>query len=563
MFLPTTSGDLKKRGWDSCDIIIVTPDAYVDHPSFAMALLGRFLEKKGYRVGIISQPKWKDPDSFLKLGVPKIAFAVSGGQMDSMVLNYTATKLPRSEDLFCEDKNPFFSRIGETKYRIRPDRCVSVYCSQIRSVCKEKPIIIGGIEASLRRIAHYDYWSGKIRKSLLTDSKAGILIYGMGEYPLLKTIRAIEEGIPFEEMKIENTVVPAKESGIPAITSSPGCITLPSYEEIASDKEAFARAHILFEENSDENILVQKQDTRYIVQYPAMKLTPGELDEIYSSDFERKVHPSFKNVPAFEMIKTSVTSHRGCFGNCSFCALAVHQGKNIVSRSHESILDEIKKIAGQKDFSGTISDIGGPSANMYASSCKSGGCTLHDCLKGGYGCKNLIPGTASYLGLLKKASMVPGVKNIQVNSGIRFDPCILDQESLEELLQKYIPGQMKVAPESGSDQVLRLMRKPESEIFRSFLEKFGQVKKKHGLKKYVIPYIITGHPGEGEREAEETKAFLEKNRLSGRQFQVFTPTPMTYSTAMYYLGYDPYTGERLEVEKNIKKLVKRKNSLFR
>jgi len=561
MFLPVTSADMKKRGWDACDIIIVTPDAYVDHPSFAMALLGRFLEKQGYRVGIISQPKWKDPENFLKLGIPKIAFAVSGGQMDSMVLNYTATKKPRREDLFCEDKNPFFSKKGEKKYRIRPDRCINVYCSQIRSVCKEKPIIIGGIEASLRRVAHYDYWSDKIKKSILTDSKAQVLIYGMGEYPLLRTVQAIEEGIPFEEMKIENTVVLKKGSNISDITDSVSCITLPSFEEVASQKEAFAKAQVIFEENYDEKIIVQNQDSRYIVQYPPMKLTQKELDEIYSSDFERKIHPSFRNVPAFDMIRTSVTSHRGCYGDCSFCALAIHQGKRVVSRSHESILDEIEKISGEKGFSGTISDIGGPSANMYASSCRIGGCSRHDCLKDGNGCKNFIPGTDDYLKLLKKASEIHGVKNVQINSGIRFDPCILNEVFLKEVLRNYISGQMKVAPESGSDLVLHLMNKPESKIFESFLEKFEQVKKKCGVKKYVIPYIIAGHPGEGEREAEETRKFLVRNRLSGRQFQIFTPTPMTRSTAMYYLGYDPYTGEWLAVEKNSKILMKRKDSM--
>ena len=280
MFLPTSIAEMKKRGWDECDVVIVTPDAYVDHPSFAMAILGRFLEKHGYRVGILSQPRWKEPESFLKLGVPRLAFAVSGGQMDSMVLNYTATKIPRKEDLFCEDKNPFFSIIGEKKYRIRPDRCVNVYCSQIKAVCKDKPIVIGGIEASLRRIAHYDYWSDKVRKSILVDSKAQILIYGMGEFPLLRVVQALEKGIAPEDMRIDNTVVLRKEADIKELTDSEETVILPSFDEVSSDKRAFAKAQVLFEENDERQIVLQKQDTRYIVQYPRMQITGGQLDEI-------------------------------------------------------------------------------------------------------------------------------------------------------------------------------------------------------------------------------------------------------------------------------------------
>ena len=572
MFLPTSIAEMKKRGWDECDVIIVTPDAYVDHPSFAMAILGRFLEKHGYRVGILSQPRWKEPESFLKLGIPRLAFAVSGGQMDSMVLNYTATKIPRKEDLFCEDKNPFFSNIGEKKYRIRPDRCVNVYCSQIKAVCKDKPIVIGGIEASLRRIAHYDYWSDKVRKSILVDSKAQILIYGMGEYPLLKVVQALDRGIAPEDMRIENTVVLKKEADIKELTDSAETVILPSFEEVASDKRAFARAQVLFEENDERQIVLQKQDTRYIVQYPRMQITGGQLDEIYDLDFERRIHPSFRNVPAFEMIKTSVTSHRGCLGDCSFCAIARHQGKRVVSRSPESVLREIRKIAATKGFSGTITDIGGPSANMYGVSCKAAksdpktgclkpGCPKTDCLKDGRGCKNFVSGTGEYLKLLDKASKIAGVKRIQVNSGIRFDPCIMDDKFLHAVVSRYISGQMKIAPESGSDFVLKCMNKPSAAVFEEFIGRFEAAKKDENKRVYLIPYIIAGHPGEGRKEAKETERLLAKHRLSGKQFQIFTPTPMTRSAAMYYLGFDPYTGKRLEVEKDIKTLMKRKESM--
>ncbi|WOF16232.1 YgiQ family radical SAM protein [Methanoplanus sp. FWC-SCC4] len=558
MFLPTSKKEMDKMGWDACDVIIVTPDAYVDHPSFAMAILGRFLEKNGYKVGILSQPKWKEPKNFLELGIPRIAFAVSGGQMDSMVLNYTATNIPRKEDLFCENKNPFFSQKGDLKkYRIRPDRCINVYCSQIRSVSKNVPIIIGGIEASLRRIAHYDYWTNKIRRSVLFDSKADILIYGMGEYPLLRTIEKLESGITIDELDVESTGIIIKN-----IDGFSDVVTLPSFEEVKSQKSEFAKAQNLFEKNGDNKYLAQMQDSRYYFQNPRMNITQKELDFIYDTDFERCPHPRFENVPAFEMIKTSVNSHRGCYGDCSFCAIASHQGKSVISRSRESVIKEIRKIASQPDFKGTISDIGGPSANMYASSCSVGGCTEHNCLKDGYGCKNLISGTDEYLSLLIDAGNIGRVKHVFINSGIRFDPAILDETFLCEILKNNISGQMKVAPESGSDKVLGYMNKPSKEVFEKFLKTFNKIKKEEGIRKFVIPYIITGHPGEDDIEAEKTKNFLDKNNLRGKQFQVFTPTPMTRSTAMYYLGYDPKSGEPVHSEKNQKRLNSRKMAMI-
>jgi uncharacterized radical SAM protein YgiQ len=550
---------MKKSGYDECDVIIVTPDAYADHPSFAMALLGRFLQRNGYRVGILSQPKWRDPESFLKLGVPRIAFAVSGGQMDSMVLNYTATRKPRHEDLFCEGGNPYFSKKGEDKkYRIRPDRVLNVYCSQIKSVCKEKPVIIGGIEASLRRNAHYDYWSGKVRRSILFDSKADMLIYGMGEYALLDAVRGFESGISVEDMQVLNTAV--------AVRNTEGYedpVILPSFEDVKDSKDDFAKAYLLFEKNRDEKVLFQKQDSRYIVQYPRRRISREELDSIYESRFMRKLHPEYHDIPAFEMIKYSVTSHRGCFGDCSFCSIASHQGSEIVSRSRESILSEVREIAAMDYFKGTITDIGGPSANMYGAECITGGCTLHDCLKDGFGCRNLIPGNSEYLALLKDAEKIKGVKHVFVNSGLRFDPCLMDERFLEDMLKNHISGQMKVAPESGCDKVLRLMNKPAKAVFSGFLSEFDRITKKDGIRKYVIPYVIVGHPGEGDKEGGETADFLLKNNLKGRQFQIFTPTPGTRSTAMYYLGFDPLTGEETVTEKNIGKLEARKDKIIR
>ncbi len=558
-FLPSSIKDMKKSGYDECDVIIVTPDAYVDHPSFAMAILGRFLQRNGYRVGVLSQPGWKDPESFLKLGVPRIAFAVSGGQMDSMVLNYTATKKPRNEDLFCEGGNPYFSKKGEgKKYRIRPDRVLNVYCSQIKSVCKEKPVIIGGIEASLRRIAHYDYWSGKVRRSILFDSKADMLIYGMGEYPLLDAVRAFESGIPIDEMRIGNSAVPVRSTD-----GYDDFILLPSYEDVKNSKDDFAKAHLLFEKNRDEKVVFQKQDSRYMIQYPSRKISQEELDFIYESRFMRKPHPDYRDIPAFGMIKNSITSHRGCFGNCSFCSIASHQGPEVISRSRESILNEVRALADMDYFKGTISDIGGPSANMYAAGCSAGGCSRHDCLKEGRGCKHLISGNTEYISLLEDAGKIKGVRHVFVNSGLRFDPCLMDEKFLEKMLKNHISGQMKVAPESGSEKVLKLMNKPETAIFSEFLSLFNRIKKKEGIRKYVIPYIIIGHPGEGETESEETAEFLLENNLKGKQFQIFTPTPATRSTAMYYLGFDPLTGEKTVAEKNLRTLERRKEKLIR
>jgi uncharacterized radical SAM protein YgiQ len=558
MFLPTTERELRQRGWDECDLIIVTPDAYVDHPSFAMAVLGRFLEKHGYRVGILTQPHWRDPESFLELGVPRIAFAVSGGNVDSMVLNYTPAKKPRNEDAYCENNDPFFSSPGDpNKYRIRPDRAVTVYSNQIRAVSRTTPLIIGGIEASLRRIAHYDYWSNKIRRSILFDAKADLLVYGMGEYPLLEVVEGLEEGTPAGALEIRNTAVIQK-----SLEGLHDPVILPSFDEVRKETAAFARAFCSFEENGDRRILAQQQDTRYLVQFPKRELTPDELDAIYDVRFERRPHPRFRNIPAYRMIRDSVTAHRGCFGSCAFCTLAAHQGPAIVSRSRESVLREVAEIARQPWFRGTITDIGGPSANMYGSSCRIGGCAHPDCLRRGEACPNLLPAPRAFLDLIRAAETVEGVRHVFVSSGLRYDPCLMDRPLLRELIRRHISGQMKVAPESGSEHVLRVMNKPKTAYFRSFKAQFDEITKAEGIRKYLIPYLIVGHPGEGERELRESLAFLRENRLGGNQFQQFTPTPLTRASAIYYLGFDPCTGVPVEVEKRQGILEERKKKLI-
>ncbi len=554
MFLPTTQKDMKKRKWDQCDVVIVTPDAYVDHPSFATAVLGRMLESKGYRVGIIAQPKWRDPESFLALGVPKIAFAVSGGAMDSMVMNYTASRIPRGDDAYCEKGDPYFSHKGEGKrYRIRPDRTINVYTNQIRSVCREVPIIIGGIEASMRRIAHYDLWTDSVRKSILFDAKADILIYGMGEYPLVDCIKALSEGQSPETMEIPGTAVIRKST-----EDIPKAITLPSFADVRDKKKSFKTAFKLFYKNRDLNPMIQPQDTRSLVQFPRRLLTTEELDYIYALPFERKPHPQYRDIPAFWMIENSVTSHRGCYGRCSFCSITAHQGAEIVSRSRESILEEVKQIASKPGFSGTITDIGGPTANMYASSCRIKGCRDHNCLKEDTACKKLISGTKKYLQLLDDARSIRGVKHVFISSGLRYDPALMTDDLIRACIEFHTPGRIKVAPESGSAKVLNLMGKPSPEVFADFLERARNIAIKEGLPLKVDPYIIAGHPGEEKAEAEETIAFLNTNKLHGNQIQMFTPTPLTRSTAMYYLGYDPITEEVTPAEHDVKRLEERK-----
>lgn len=554
MFLPTTQKEMKKRKWDQCDVVIVTPDAYVDHPSFAPAVLGRMLESKGYRVGIIAQPKWRDPESFLALGVPKIAFAVSGGAMDSMVMNYTASRIPRGDDAYCEKGDPYFSHKGEGKrYRIRPDRTINVYTNQIRSVCREVPIIIGGIEASMRRIAHYDVWTDSVRKSILFDAKADILIYGMGEYPLVDCIKALSEGQSPETMEIPGTAVIRKST-----EDIPKAITLPSFADVRDKKKSFKTAFKLFYKNRDLNPMIQPQDTRSLVQFPRRLLTTEELDYIYALPFERKPHPQYRDIPAFWMIENSVTSHRGCYGRCSFCSITAHQGPEIVSRSRESILEEVKQIASKPGFSGTITDIGGATANMYASSCRIKGCRDHNCLKEDAACKKLISGTKAYLKLLDDARSIKGVKHVFISSGLRYDPALMTDDLIRACIEFHTPGRIKVAPESGSAKVLNLMGKPSPEVFADFLERARTISIKEGLPLKVDPYIIAGHPGEEKAETEETIAFLNTNKLHGNQIQMFTPTPLTRSTAMYYLGYDPITEEVTPAEHDVKRLEERK-----
>lgn len=550
MFLPLNRRDMEKRGWDELDFILITPDAYVDHPSFAMALLSRFIESFGYRVGIIPQPRWQDPESFLQLGIPRIAFGISGGNADSLVLNYTPSLKRRKTDSYCDRGDPYFpgSR-PSVKSRIRPDRTVIVYSNQLKKACRSRPVIIGGIEASLRRFAHFDYWSGKIRRSILLDSRADILIYGMGEYPLLKVLRYLESGSEIQNMHIPQTaIIKSQISGIKGIAE------IPSYFEVLGDKHKFAEAFSEIYNKSEIQPLAQKQDTRYLVSFPPMQITNKQLNSIYELPFERDPHPFYESIPAFDMIKDSITILRGCYGSCSFCSIAFHQGKRIISRSIESITGEIEKLSGKAYFQGDISDLGGPCPNMYHSRCSVSGCNDRSCLSEGKLCRNMKPGTEEMLKLLKKVKSLPRVKRVMISSGLRVEEEILPEGLLDHIINRLNAGQLKIAPESGSGRILKLMNKTPLESFERFLDSFYSLKAKSRSRIRLYPYFIAGHPGEDKDSLEETMDFISRHRLISNNCQQFTPTPMTLATAIYYLGFHPFTGEKIHVEKNQKRL---------
>ncbi len=559
VFLPTTREEMEKLGWKELDIIFVTGDAYVDHPSFGVALLGHYLVSRGYKVGIIAQPDWQSEKDITRLGKPRLFFGVTAGNVDSMVANYTASMKKRKTD----DYTP-----GGINNR-RPDRAVIVYCNLIRRYFHDIPIVIGGIEASLRRFAHYDWWSDKIRKSILVDSKADLLVYGMAEKTALKIAETLSRNQNIDECKNLKGVV-YWTSNKPKVG-----VELPSFEEISIDKNSYAKATrlmFLYTDPMKNTVLYQKQDTRYVVQNPPeTPLEQEELDKLYLLPFERKVHPYYEaqgHVPAIDMIQFSVTVIRGCYGMCSFCALTHHQGTHVVYRSEESILEEIRILTKHKDFRGTISDVGGPTANMYGAFCK---------LKSGKGqcerfclhpkvCASSLPDHERFLSLLEKVKATSGVKHVYVSSGLRHDLILEDKNypSIIRTLIEFTPGQLKLAPEHAHPYVLKLMRKPSVDLFLKFKQIFESEARRKGMKRYVIGYFIVAHPGESIRENNYLRNFIEKNLgYRPQQIQIFTPTPGTMSTAMYYAGVDPLTGEQVYVEKSLKvRNIMKKNVTF-
>jgi len=553
MFLPVSKDDMKKRKIAQFDFVYIIGDAYVDHSSFGHAIISRILEANGFSVGIISQPDWKKCDAFRELGVPRLGFLVSSGNLDPMVSRYTVSKKVRSTDLYSPG-----GKIG-----MRPDRATIVYCNRIREAFGKKiPIIIGGIEASLRRFAHYDYWSDKIRRSILIDSGADLLIYGMGEHQIVEIAKLLDMGVPISAIKSVPGTVYVEDANTQFPEKS---IEIPSFDEVSHSKRLYAEASKVQYEEQDAfrgRAIVQMDNSdKCIVQLPpSPPLTTEELDAVYELPYEGTYHPSYEKlggVPAISEIEFSITSSRGCFGSCNFCTLAFHQGRTVVSRSHESILREAKKLTEKPNFKGYIHDVGGPTANFRAPSCKKqlkyGVCKDKQCLFP-VPCKNLEVSHNDYLELLRKLRSLPKVKKVFIRSGIRFDYLIADKDDsfFHELCRHHISGQLRVAPEHISDNVLKYMGKPPSEVYEKFIKKFENINSKTKKQQYVVPYLMSSHPGSTLKDAIKLAEYLNKNKLNPEQVQDFYPTPGSISTCMYYTGIDPRTMKSVYVTKDYK-----------
>ncbi len=544
-FLPLSRGDMEERGIKQFDFIYVTGDAYVDHPSFGAAIVTRLLESLGYTVGIISQPDWKSERDFKIYGKPRLAFLVTGGNIDSMVAHYTAAKRKRSDDAYTAG-----GKAGK-----RPDRAVIVYCKKIREIYGNVPIAIGGLEASLRRFAHYDYWDDLVRPSILLDSGADLLMYGMGEHQIEELARRLDGGESISDIhNIRGTCYLTEPINTPI-----GAAECASYEQVKENKKAYARSCRQQYDQQDEvygKTVIQRHGKMMLVQNPpSYSLTTEELDRIYSLPYMRAYHPSYESVggvPGIEEVKFSITHNRGCFGYCNFCSIALHQGRRITCRSEESILDEARRLTEMPDFKGYIHDVGGPTANFRKPSCekqiKLGLCKGKKCLAQ-EPCPNLEAEHSEYIDILRKLRKIKGVKKVFIRSGIRYDYLMEDEsdEFIKELIKNHVSGQLKVAPEHCSAAVLDKMGKPHIEAYKKFQKKFYEITKGIGKEQYLVPYLMSSHPGSTLKEAIELAVFLKKNNMRPEQVQDFYPTPGTLSTCMFYTGLDPYTMEEVYV----------------
>ena len=549
-YLPICIEDMKKRGWTQADFVFVIGDAYVDHPSFGPAIISRLLERYGYKVCMIAQPDWKNDKSIDVFGRPRLGFLVCGGNMDSMVNHYSVSKKRRQKDAYSPG-----GQMG-----LRPDYATTVYCNLIRRTYKDVPIIIGGIEASLRRMAHYDYWSDKLKHSILVDSSADILSYGMGEHSMIEIAEALDSGIDVKDITfVRGTCYRTKDiSGLPEDS-----IILPDYDSLSKDRLEYARSFYTQYINTDPysaKTLVEGYGNRgYVVQNPpAYPLTQMEMDDVYDLPYMNNYHPIYEEsggIPAISEIKFSLTSNRGCFGGCSFCALTFHQGRIIQTWSHESLIKEAERMTHDPDFKGYIHDVGGPTANFRHKSCAKqdtyGVCTNKQCLFP-EPCRNLKVDHKDYVELLRKLEAVPGVKKVFIRSGIRFDYVMADSsdEFLKELCEKHISGQLRVAPEHVSDNVLRMMGKPQNSVYEKFIERYKRVNAKTGKQQYVVPYLMSSHPGSTLKEAVELAEYVRDIGYMPEQVQDFYPTPSTISTCMYYTGVDPRTMKPVYVPHN-------------
>ena len=544
-FLPTTMAEAKARGWGELDVVFVSGDAYVDHPAFGVPLLARLLESVGLKVGIIAQPDWRSKDPFMALGRPRLFFAVAAGAMDSMVAHYTPARKLRRDDAYTPGN----------RHGARPNRATIIYTSRLREAYREVPVVIGGIEASLRRFAHYDFWEDKVRRSALLDAKADLLVYGMGENPLLELVARLKAGEPFASIRnIRGTAYAA-----PALPELPGAamLELPSFEEVSSDRSAYSEAFRLLsgEQNPGcARVVVQRHAGRYLVcNPPAEPLSQKALDAVYALPFAKGPHPGYREaIPAYEQIRSSITTHRGCFGGCAFCAITHHQGKTIQSRSEASVLQELEQMVALPWFRGSVSDLGGPTANMFGLSCGDPAvgalCRRGSCLHP-KPCRNLVTDDSASSRLLAKARMVSGVKHIAVSSGVRYDLLERQPRYLRELVGHHVGGLLKVAPEHLTDRVTAVMRKPGRASFERFRDAFLRESARIGKKQHLVPYFISGHPGCTLADMVDLALMLRRWGMQVEQVQDFTPTPGTLATCIYHTGVDPFTGEKLYVAK--------------
>lgn len=556
-FLPTTAAEMRKRGWDQADIVFVSGDAYVDHPSFAAALLGRVLEEAGYRVAILSQPDWKSADPWRAMGPPRLFYAVSAGNMDSMINHYTANRKRRNEDAYSPG-----GQIG-----LRPDRPTNVYAQRCREAHPGVPVVIGGVEASLRRIAHYDYWSDQVRPSMLVSSKADLLGYGMGERVIAEIAQRLDGGESVQDLRDMRGVayLLGKKDELPDhrfddVAGDGATRAMPSFEQVVEDPVAFARAtKLLHHETNPLNArrLTQTHgDRTLVVNPPALGLEESEMDRVYGLPYTRRSHPSYDQpVPAYTMIRDSVTIMRGCFGGCTFCSITMHQGRAIQSRSHTSVVDEVKQLAKDPDFKGHVSDLGGPTANMYQMRCKKpeveAVCRRLSCIHPTV-CKLLDTDHGPTVDLLREAREVAGIKKVNVASGIRMDLAREDPVYLEEMAEHHVGGHLKVAPEHTSKRVLNLMKKPSHHTFEEFAERFEDASRRVGKEQYLVPYFIASHPGSSVEDMIDLAVFLKQRGYKPRQVQDFIPAPMDIATCMYFTGLDPMTMKPVETVKKLR-----------
>jgi len=548
-FLPVSRSEMTERGWYYYDFLVVTGDAYVDHPSFGTAVISRVLEAEGFRVAVLSQPRWETSDNFLDIGKPRFGVFVGAGNLDSMVAHYTAAKRRRREDFYSPGK----------KTGLRPDRASIVYCNSVRAAFPGVPVILGGIEASLRRFAHYDYWDDTVRRSILLDSKADLLIYGMGETAAIEIARRLKSGEDIKDIRNVRGTVYVRRGGDPLRPLSDFAgreyVTVCSYDDVRRDKRAYAKAAMQeYDEHdavSGRAVVQLHGDATLVVNPPQPPLPTREFDRIYELPYMRTYHPTYERlggVPAIEEVRFSIIHNRGCFGACNFCSLAYHQGRTVSVRSHESILSEAKLITEMPDFKGYINDVGGPTANFRKPSCsqqlKRGMCRNRRCLSPAP-CPQLEADHRDYLILLRKVKALPGVKKVFIRSGIRFDylMCDTNGEFFAELVKNHISGQLKVAPEHSQDNVLAYMGKPSNAVYNGFLHKYNKLNERYAKKQYVVPYFISSHPGSQIGDAVALAEYLRDNNIKPEQVQDFYPTPGTLSTCMYHTGIDPRTME--------------------